>query len=104
MESALYSKPTLFREEDPMCDYSLAHFRSRLGCRRRTACSAPIPQRIAESGFPGSGSEGVGLPLQHHGRVCPPGARLLLRDIPKSLQPLLGVGEVEEVTFIQQVV
>lgn len=30
MESALYSKPNLFREEDPMCDYSLAHFRSRL--------------------------------------------------------------------------
>ena len=25
-----------------------------------------------------------------------------LRDIPKSLQQLLGVGEVEEVTFVQQ--
>jgi hypothetical protein len=34
--------------------------------------------------------------------VCiPPGARLVLRDIPKNLQRELGVGEVEEVQFIQ---
>jgi hypothetical protein len=34
--------------------------------------------------------------------VCiPPGARLILRDIPKSLQRELGVGEVEEVAFIE---
>jgi hypothetical protein len=34
--------------------------------------------------------------------VCiPPGARLILRDIPRSLQRELGVGEVEEVTFVE---
>lgn len=34
--------------------------------------------------------------------VCiPPGARLLLRDIPKSLQRELCVGEIEEVQFIE---
>jgi hypothetical protein len=34
--------------------------------------------------------------------VCvPPGARLILRDIPKNLQRELSVGEVEEVQFIE---
>ena len=34
--------------------------------------------------------------------VCiPPGARLILSDIPKSLQRELGVGEIEEVQFVQ---
>jgi hypothetical protein len=34
--------------------------------------------------------------------VCiPPGARLILRDIPKGLQRELGVGETEEVWFIE---
>jgi hypothetical protein len=34
--------------------------------------------------------------------VCiPPGARLILRDIPKGLQRELGVGEIEEVQFIE---
>lgn len=34
--------------------------------------------------------------------VCvPPGARLVLKDIPKGLQRELGVGEVEEVKFVE---
>jgi hypothetical protein len=34
--------------------------------------------------------------------VCvPPGARLILRDIPKNMQRELGLGEVEEVAFIE---
>lgn len=34
--------------------------------------------------------------------VCiPPGARLVLSDIPKNLQRELGVGEVEEVEFVE---
>jgi hypothetical protein len=34
--------------------------------------------------------------------VCiPPGSRLVLRDIPKGLQRELGVGEIEEVQFIE---
>ncbi|HKE28948.1 MAG TPA: hypothetical protein VKB88_41645 [Bryobacteraceae bacterium] len=35
--------------------------------------------------------------------VCvPPGARLLLQDIPERLQQVLNVGAVEEVTFVEQ--
>lgn len=34
--------------------------------------------------------------------VCvPPGARLVLKDIPKGLQRELGIGEVEEVKFVE---
>ena len=34
--------------------------------------------------------------------VCvPPGARLILKDIPKGLQRELGIGEVEEVKFVE---
>jgi len=34
--------------------------------------------------------------------VCiPPGATLVLKDIPRALQRELGVGEIEEVTFIE---
>jgi hypothetical protein len=34
--------------------------------------------------------------------VCvPPGARLVLKDIPEGLQRELGVGEVEEVKFVE---
>jgi hypothetical protein len=34
--------------------------------------------------------------------VCvPPGARLVLRDIPKSLQRELNIGETEEVQFVE---
>jgi len=85
-----------------MCDYSLAHFRSRL---------AVEGEPLVVHRFP-SGSRG--LPSLDPGlkelvfrcsttAVCvPPGARLLLRDIPKSLQQLLEVGEAEEVPFGQQ--
>lgn len=43
-----------------------------------------------------------GQPDKRTPAVCvPPGARLLLKDIPKSLQRELGVGEVEEVKFVE---
>ena len=43
-----------------------------------------------------------GQPDKRIPAVCvPPGARLLLKDIPKSLQRELGVGEVEEVKFVE---
>ena len=41
-------------------------------------------------------------PEQRTPAVCvPPGARLLLKDIPKGLQRELGVGEEEEVKFVE---
>jgi hypothetical protein len=43
-----------------------------------------------------------GQPNKRTLAVCvPPGARLLLKDIPKGLQRELGVGEVEEVKFVE---
>jgi hypothetical protein len=43
-----------------------------------------------------------GQPDKRIPAVCvPPGARLLLKDIPTGLQRKLGVGEVEEVTFVE---
>jgi hypothetical protein len=43
-----------------------------------------------------------GQPDKRTSAVCvPPGARLLLKDIPKGLQRELGVGEVEEVKFVE---
>ena len=40
-------------------------------------------------------------PAAHSGRVRASRPRLLLKDIPKGLQRELGVGEVEEVKFIE---
>jgi hypothetical protein len=41
-------------------------------------------------------------PQQQVPAVCvPPGARLMLKDIPKSLQRELSVGEIEEVKFVE---
>ena len=43
-----------------------------------------------------------GQPDKRTPAVCvPPGARLLLKDIPKGLQRELGIGEVEEVRFVE---
>ena len=43
-----------------------------------------------------------GQPDKRAPAVCvPPGARLLLKDIPKGLQRELGIGEVEEVKFVE---
>jgi hypothetical protein len=85
-----------------MCDYSLAHFPNRLAVEgeqlvvhrfaTRTLGLAPVRCGWKQLLFPAR------LPA-----VCvPPGARLRLYDIPEDLQRRLGVGAVEEVTFIEQ--
>jgi hypothetical protein len=94
-----------------MCDYSLAGFRNRL---------AVEAEELVVYRFP-TGTLGLAAPAdvetcQRSSRlwwsraarskcptaVCiPPGARLILRDIPRLLQIQLGVGPIEEVTFIQ---
>jgi len=94
-----------------MCDYSLAGLRTRLSVEG---------EELIVYRFP-TGSLGLTSPaeLEAHGKefrgwksrfdprevpcaVCiPPGARLLLRDIPDHLQKQLGVGVVENVVFIQ---
>jgi hypothetical protein len=85
-----------------MCDYSLAHFPNRLAVegeqlvvhRFPTAARGLISVRpsLKHFLFPGT------CPA-----VCvPPGASLLLRDIPEYVQRLLGVGAVEQVIFVEQ--
>ena len=94
-----------------MCDYSLAALQTRL---------AVEGEELIVCHFP-SGSKGLASPAelerckpellgwrswfnprQTPCAVCiPPGAQLLLLDIPKRLQHPFGVGPSERVTFIQ---
>ena len=84
-----------------MCDYSLAGLPSRL---------AVEGEQLVVHRFP-TGTLGLASPHPSGSRwwsakqppaVCiPPGAKLLLRDIPENLQQHLGVGGTEEVTFAQ---
>jgi hypothetical protein len=92
-----------------MCDYSLMGLPNRL---------AREGENLAVHKF-SSGSLGLGPPtVATHGfwaalKACfaeptpmvvcvPPGARLLLRDIPRSIQAELGVGPEEEAVLIQK--
>jgi len=93
-----------------MCDYSLAEFRSRLAEEGETLVVHRFP-----SGTKGLISaadwETVRKPTELIERVMegfvpcavciPPGARLLLDEIPKPQQRYLGVAVEEEVSFTQ---
>src|SRR5712691_7674061 len=85
-----------------MCDYSLAHFPNRLAVEGEqlvvyrfatyTLGLAPARRSLKELLF-----------RPRPPAVCvPPGAKLLLRDIPVYLQRRLCVGAVEQVTFVQK--
>jgi hypothetical protein len=85
-----------------MCDYSLAHVPNRL---------AVEGEQLVVHRF-GTGARGLAPAHQSWKQqlfaaslpaVCvPPGARLLLQDIPEHIQRWLGVNVFEEVTFVQQ--
>ena len=83
-----------------MCDYSLAGLPNRL---------AAEGEQLMVFRFP-TGARGLAPPTASPWRfwskqtpaVCvPPGARLLLCDIPKDLQRQFDVQATEEVTFVQ---
>jgi hypothetical protein len=85
-----------------MCDYSLAGIPNRLAVEGEEL----VVHRFS-MGTLGLASPNTPLSWLWSGKatpaVCvPPGARLLLRDIPKGLQQEFGVLEAEEVTFVQQ--
>jgi hypothetical protein len=90
-----------------MCDYSLAHFPNRLAVEGeqlvvhrfgpRTLGLAP-----AKCGLKKCGLKELLMPTYLPAVCVPPGARLRLYDISEDLQRRLGVGAVEEVTFIEQ--
>jgi hypothetical protein len=83
-----------------MCDYSLAHFPNRLAVEGEQLVVRrfdTLTMGLAPAGR--SWTEVLFSPCL---AVCvPPGARLLMRDIPKDLQQRWGVSAVEEVTFVQ---
>src|SRR5260370_33108340 len=90
----------LLKEVATMCDYSLAGIRHRLAVEGEQL----VVQRFS------TGAQGLASPttrrawlwLEKECAVCvPPGARLLLRDIPQGLQRQFGLGVIEEVTFGQ---
>jgi hypothetical protein len=83
-----------------MCDYSLAGIPNRL---------AVEGEELVVHRFPTT-SIGLAPPCASVSRwsakqnpaVCvPPGARLILHDVPERLQHDLAVGHIEEVTFVQ---
>jgi hypothetical protein len=83
-----------------MCDYSLAGIPNRLAAEGEQLTVYPFS----------TGALGLTSPNASRWRfwskqtraVCvPPGARLLLRDIPKDLQRQFDVRATEEVTFVQ---
>jgi hypothetical protein len=85
-----------------MCDYSLAHLPNRLA----VAGEELVVHRF-NTGTLGLAPACSGLKQIFSATstpaVCvPPGARLLLQDIPERLQEALNVGPVEEVTFVEQ--
>jgi hypothetical protein len=84
-----------------MCDYSLAHFPNRLAVEGEQL----VVHRFATGtlGMAPARTSLTQLSPNSVPAVCvPPGARLLLQDIPERLQQVLNVGAVEEVTFVEQ--
>jgi hypothetical protein len=85
-----------------MCDYSLAHFPNRLAMEGEQLVVHRFATRTLGLAPAGCGWKQLLLPTRLPAVCVPPGARLRLYDIPEDLQRRLGVGAVEEVTFIEQ--
>lgn len=101
-----------------MCDYSLMSIPNRLAVRgeelvahrfRTGTMGFASPSDLQRSAVPPEAlSNGLWSFFRLRPKtesiraVCiPPGARLILRNIPERLQRRLAVGPVEEVTFVQ---
>ena len=89
-----------------MCDYSLAHYPNRLAEEGEHLVvhrfsSGTLGLASPRQEMPSASQNPKRLPLDC--AVCvPPGARLRLHDIPEHIQTGLGVGAVEEVTFVER--
>jgi hypothetical protein len=85
-----------------MCDYSLAHFPNRLAVEGEQL----VVHRFSSGtlGLVSACPSWKQIVFRASTRaVCvPPGAGLLLRDIPRPLRWRFGVHEIEEVTFVEQ--
>src|ERR1041385_4776680 len=94
----------------PMCDYSLAEVRNRLAVEGEELTVYRFPTGTLGFTSPEELQQQPELrgwrswfsPRQVPCAVCiPPGAQLVLRDIPARLQSGLGVGDEEAAVFIQ---
>jgi hypothetical protein len=85
-----------------MCDYSLAHFPNRLAVEGEELVVHRFATRTLGLAPARCGWKQFLLPSRLPAVCVPPGARLRLYDIPQDLQWRLGVGAVEEVTFIER--
>jgi hypothetical protein len=85
-----------------MCDYSLAHFPNRLAVEGEQLVVHRFTSGSRGLASPDPGVRALAFRCRNTAVCVPPGARLLLHDIPKPLQQQMGVGEVEDVTFVEQ--
>jgi hypothetical protein len=85
-----------------MCDYSLAHFPNRLAVEGEQLVVHRFSSRTLGLASPRPSLKQILFASSTPAVCVPPGARLLLQDIPEHLQERLGVGAVEEVTFVEQ--
>jgi hypothetical protein len=85
-----------------MCDYSLAHYPNRLAVEGEELVVHRFPSGSRGLASPDRGLKGNVFRCSSTAVCVSPGARLLLRDIPKPLQEQLAVGEIEAVTFVEQ--
>jgi hypothetical protein len=85
-----------------MCDYSLAHFPNRLAVEGEELVVHRFASGSHGLASPDRGLKDLFFPCSTTAVCVPPGARLLLGDLPMALQMELGVREGEEVTFVEQ--
>ena len=83
-----------------MCDYSMAHVPNRLATEGEELVVHRFAGTLGLAPVHSSWKQ-VLLPSRLPAVCVPPGARLRLWDITRHLQQRLGVGAIEEVTFVQ---
>ena len=96
-----------------MCDYSLVNFPNRLAEEGETLVVHVFPSGTKGFASPADLKPaekpraafsllcGLGMPSDLCAVCVPPGARLLLHDVPERQQQRLGIRAEEEVTFTQ---
>ena len=85
-----------------MCDYSLAHFPNRLAEEGEQLVVHRFATWTLGLAPAGCGLKQLLFPSRLPAVCVPPGARVRLYDITQDLRRRLGVGAVEEVTFIER--
>ena len=85
-----------------MCDYSLAHFPNRLAVEGEQLVVHRFASASHGLASPDRGLKELVFRCSTTAVCVPPGARLLLQDIPRPTQVELRVGDVEKVTFVEQ--